>query len=186
VALQGDQILVGGYADGDFVVYRYDEVGVLDTTFGDGDGHIEIDFNGGDDQLSSMAVQEDGKIILAGSSNSNRFALARCTADGLLDTTFGSSGTTVVDVAVYAGSESCWDVAQDQNGSIIAVGQALVGQGQYDAVAIRLTSSGDLDTDFGDAGVFQWDNGPSRRGQGVAIQPDGRIVLGCTTGPQQG
>jgi uncharacterized delta-60 repeat protein len=72
--------------------------GDLDPTF-DGDGKVTTDF-GGDNLGYAVAVQPDGKIVVAGHSNSGGtydFAVARYNADGSPDTTFGASGVVTTD-----------------------------------------------------------------------------------------
>ena len=76
MAIQADgKILVAGGSDSDFAVARYNSNGTLDTSF-DGDGKLRINFSDGYDFANSMAIQTDGRIVLAG-TNSRDFALAR-------------------------------------------------------------------------------------------------------------
>jgi uncharacterized delta-60 repeat protein len=104
----GDKILAGGWvqvARGDlhFALARFNANGSLDTTFGGRRaGKVVTDFNNtglGRDRGMAMAVQADGKIVLAGithpanapTSYSIAFGVARYNPDGSPDTTFGSS-----------------------------------------------------------------------------------------------
>src|SRR4029077_6628971 len=99
VALQPDGKIVvvgrsGGLTGFDFGVVRYDADGSLDTGFGTG-GMVRTDFAGGADYAHGVAIQGDGKIVVAGHAglvNDNDFALARYNADGSLDASFGSGG----------------------------------------------------------------------------------------------
>jgi uncharacterized delta-60 repeat protein len=103
LALQGDKILVCGVAgqpfDGfDFALARFDSDGSLDPTFADG-GVARTDFLGYDDEARALAVQPDGKIVVGGSSRDGGgrnspflFAVARYTAEGALDPSFGGDG----------------------------------------------------------------------------------------------
>lgn len=76
LALQPDgKIIAGGYAgsrleDVDFALARYNPDGSLDTGFGDG-GKVLTDFSAfsSSDLVWALALQKDGKIIAAGSSN---------------------------------------------------------------------------------------------------------------------
>jgi uncharacterized delta-60 repeat protein len=79
------KIVTAGVADGvtgnkDFAIARYKTDGTLDASFG-ADGKVTIDFLGGDDEAYAMAIQSDGKIVMAGdtgaSTNNQDFALAR-------------------------------------------------------------------------------------------------------------
>src|SRR5262245_51718892 len=67
--------------------------GDLDATF-DGDGKVTTD-SGGQDRAFAVAVQPDGKIVVAGNSQpagGRQFGLARYNVDGSLDTSFGGTG----------------------------------------------------------------------------------------------
>jgi Ca2+-binding RTX toxin-like protein len=76
----------------DFAVARYLPDGSLDRTFGDG-GRTLVPFGDGtDDELYRMFLRGDGTIVLGGSSESGQVALARLTAGGRLDATFGDGG----------------------------------------------------------------------------------------------
>jgi uncharacterized delta-60 repeat protein len=87
LAVQNDgKILIGGYSGDNFALARYNGDGSLDETFNTS-GRVTTDF-GGDDKAYSLAIQSDGKIVLAGTSN-NDFAAARYNSNGALDTTFG-------------------------------------------------------------------------------------------------
>jgi uncharacterized delta-60 repeat protein len=103
VVLQADQkIIVAGETipqsnpvlpDSDFALVRYTTRGGLDPTFGLG-GKVTLDF-GGRDTAIALAVQPDGKILIAGETRQSNFwkvALARLNKDGSLDQTFGDRG----------------------------------------------------------------------------------------------
>ena len=74
----------------DFALIRYNSNGTLDPAFGKG-GIVSIDIRNGDDQVSAVAIQADGKIVVAGYSNTD-FALARFRENGTLDAAFGTGG----------------------------------------------------------------------------------------------
>ena len=105
VALQSDgKIVVAGRSEGDpyyytFALARFNLDGSLDSSFG-ANGTVRNNINGGnseDDEANSVAIQSDGKIVVAGSSLSASgdiaFALARYKTNGSLDSTFGTNGT---------------------------------------------------------------------------------------------
>lgn len=102
-ALQTDgKIVVAGFSSSDFALARYNTNGSLDTTFGTG-GKVITDINNGSSDLASaIAVQLDGKIVVAGTGNSGAnlasdFALARYNADGSLDAEFGGDGRVTTE-----------------------------------------------------------------------------------------
>jgi uncharacterized delta-60 repeat protein len=135
VAMQPDgRIVAGGhvggffFVPGDFVVARYENNGSLDPTFGSGGslpGVVITDF-GGDDQASCLAIQKDGKIILAGWTNAQgffEFALARYSTDGTLDVSFGSGGLQTTAFKPPVGQASANAIAlEPKNGDIITGG----------------------------------------------------------------
>jgi uncharacterized delta-60 repeat protein len=110
MAIQPDRkIIVAGFSteqtpiDHDFAVARYEVTGRLDRSFGNG-GKVLTDFSGtgSTDIASAVAIDSNGKIVVAGISNAsgrsdNDFALARYNADGTLDTTFNSTGEVLTD-----------------------------------------------------------------------------------------
>jgi uncharacterized delta-60 repeat protein len=99
VAIQSDGkiVVAGGVYDpatgsDDFGLARYNTNGLLDDTF-DGDGKQTTDFGSSYDYARALAIQSDGKIVVAGgvydpATDSDDFALARYTTSGALDNTF--------------------------------------------------------------------------------------------------
>jgi uncharacterized delta-60 repeat protein len=127
LTLQADgKLVVAGARSGDFILARYNPGGNLDTSFGTG-GRVSTDF-GNADRASAVALQPDGKIIVAGTTampalHTAQFALARYDAGGSLDFTFGSLGkvTTGFDFPNYTE----WEVRAitvQPDGKIIAAG----------------------------------------------------------------
>ena len=80
VAVQSDgKIVVAGNSDGDFALARYNRDGSLDRSL-NGNGKLTTDFGSSQDRVTSMALQADGKIVVAGytfNGSFNVFALAR-------------------------------------------------------------------------------------------------------------
>jgi uncharacterized delta-60 repeat protein len=101
-------------------------------------------------------------------------ALARYTAQGALDGTFGSGGEVVVDGGTMV--EAIRALAVSRDGRIVAAG-FVDGEHRGNLLAARFTRYGGLDPTFGVGGMTVTDFGSlSERLEGVAIQPDGRIV----------
>ena len=161
--------------------------GQLDSSFGTG-GSALIDF-GGEDRGSAVAIQPDGRIVLAGrtgSATSGDFAVARVTAGGLPDASFGSAGRRVDNFG--AGSDdNAYDVALQPNGMIVAAGDTVPQGGLPDFGVVRLRPDGTPDPGFagglaqsvdfiGTGSAFSSDIGRS-----VALLPDGSILLGGGT-----
>src|SRR5581483_2431705 len=154
VVVQDDgRILVAGTTTGDdqvfrFVLARYLPDGTPDPVFGDRGGYTVSDVGGGDAVGRAVAVLPDGRIIVAGESGTDAFkvALARYTADGRLDPTFGSGNGWVI-AGLSSGSDRVHAVTTDESGDIIVGGLA---SGRR-AVA-RFTPNGELDGAFGQDG----------------------------------
>jgi uncharacterized delta-60 repeat protein len=146
--------------------------GDLDTTFG-GTGALRFGFGGGDDQGHAMAVQADGKIVVAGEtkeeSNFFHIAVVRHNTDGSLDQTFGSGG--IVALAPY-GMANALKIQPD--GKIVVAGAD--GNG---AIIARLNPDGSLDSSFGNGGQTYARLGNQSGGiaYALAIQSDKKIVV---------
>ena len=188
VAVQSDgKIVAVGYAGNfdDFGLARYNTDGSLDSSFGTG-GKVTTDFNGGSDEAQAVAVQSDGRIVVAGRSEVpeggfNWFSLARYNSNGSLDTGFGTGGKVVVDFGT-GGADDAFGVAVQADGRIVAAGVA-----GGDFALVRLTASGGLDSGFGTGGKVTTDfNGGADLARGVAVQSDGRIVAAGYTGNSGG
>ena len=121
IALQNDnKILVAGAskigANYDFALLRYKSNGNLDSSFGN-IGKITVSLGTGDDIGKSVAIQTDGKILLAGYSaigTSNYFALIRVNSNGILDTTFNNDGKVITSIG-----------SNDDNGNAMALHRCL-------------------------------------------------------------
>jgi uncharacterized delta-60 repeat protein len=145
--LPDGRIVAGGSAGdpagpgGIFAVARYLADGTLDVTFG-GDGRSTTDFPGFDEVAFGLAVQPDGKVLLAGTAANPDFtldfALARYDANGVEDSTFGDMG--IVRTDFFGGSDGARAVAVQSDGKILAAGGASFGG--FFAVARYSSTSG--------------------------------------------
>jgi uncharacterized delta-60 repeat protein len=156
--------------------------GSLDRLFAVG-GKATVDF-GGDDLGYALALQRDGKIVVAGWTTEGRregfdFGLARLRSNGRLDPSFGSRGKTTVD---FGGRDSARAVALQQDGKIVVVGGTTNGRRHEDYAVARLKPNGALDYSFGVAGKVTVDFGSYENATAVAVQPDGKIVVGGSGG----
>jgi uncharacterized delta-60 repeat protein len=171
---------------GAFIVARYKADGSLDNTFGT-NGRAAIDFSGTFVFADSVAVQSDGKLVVAGVSQgggASLFAVARLNSDGSLDTSFGSAGTRTIAIGtVYDYASS---IALQSDGKIVLAGQSNTDSGS-DFAAVRLNSDGSLDTSFdGDGKQTIHFAGVSAGAADLALQPDGKFVLAGQTSSFQG
>lgn len=184
IALQTDgKIVVAGGsagAEGAFVV-RYNVDGGLDNTF-DGDGIALTDLGTDDLDWTEVAIQPDGKILVAGEMHSGDydFAFGRFEPDGGLDASFNAGGATpgllFIDFAEAGENDGAAGMALLPDGKIQAVGYT--GNTDFDMALIRLNSDGSLDSTFGGDGKVSTDLGDLIDvGRGLARQADGKIVV---------
>ena len=155
--------------------------GDLDPTF-DGDGLVTSYASEPwkSDLAQSIAIQANGKIVAAGISNygyaTSNFAILRYNTDGSLDTAFGGDGRVLTNLGNNDGAN---DVAIQSNGKIVAAGRTCLGY-YCDVALARYNAGGSLDTTFSGDGKQITDFGSTDNGSdgGLAIQPDGKIVVG--------
>jgi uncharacterized delta-60 repeat protein len=178
-----------GGDDSVFALARYRPDGTLDPTFGDG-GRVTTTITTclDDTAISALAIQDDGKIVAAGSGHSDpsgpfSLMLARYGRGGGLDATFGTQGIVITPVGDYTSAAS--DVALQTDGKIVAAGfsqQGAPGQVEPRFAVVRYDSGGELDPTFGGDGQVTTQ---FRRGRasasGMAIQGDGKIVAAGET-----
>jgi uncharacterized delta-60 repeat protein len=134
------------------VAVAFANPGDLDTTFGAG-GKVITSIGGFDDYIFSAAIQNDGKIVVAGSSNNGSnddFALARYNSDGSLDTGFGTGGK--VTTPIGSGRDYGVAAAIQTDGKIVVAGASNNGNDE-DFALVRYNSEGSLDTTFGTGGI---------------------------------
>jgi uncharacterized delta-60 repeat protein len=141
--------------------------------------------------IRELAVQSDGKIVVAGSrprngpvDNDPMFAVARFRANGKLDRSFSGDGCVTVDLS--NGDDRAHAVAIQPDGKIIAVGEGSLPGGPSKVanfVFVRLHRNGTLDRTFSRDGVRTVDFGRSEAAYAVAVQANGRVVAAGLTGP---
>ena len=167
VALQADgKIIVAGMATStisgrDFACVRYNADGSLDTTFGTA-GIVTTDIQtGSDDVAYSLAIQADGKIVLAGysdnGSNKNA-AILRLNADGTIDTSFGTSGKVLTDFIAGNEDEIKTVKIHALTGNIVVGGTTSTTSTASKAIIARYTPAGLLDTTFHTTGIADLPN----------------------------
>ncbi|MCW2973815.1 MAG: hypothetical protein JWN72_2088 [Thermoleophilia bacterium] len=174
------KILAGGIGDvgawNDFAVVRYNTNGSLDTTF-DGDGIATTPFGSASDDAYALALQPDGRIVLAGFTQgaTDDVAVARFTANGALDTTFGTGGK--VTTAVGSGADYGRSLAIQPDGRLIVAGYTVGATA--DVAVLRYNVDGTLDTSFNGTGKVVTTVGSGNDyGRAVHVQDDGKILVG--------
>jgi len=183
IKLQNDgKILVAGYtfvsSYNNFSVLRFNNNGILDTTFGTGGISIS-DIGNSDNGIMDIALQTDNKIVVAGWSSNGvpfyyDFAVARLDTNGILDSSFGQNGYVITAVGNSLNSSSA--IAIQPDGKIVVAGTANIGY--EDFAVVRYNIDGTLDNSFGAGGKVTTAVGSSSDyANDMVIQPDGRIIL---------
>ena len=176
VALQSDgRILVSGSGGTDAAVIRIlNPSGNFDPSFGAGTGKRVLDF-GGNDNASAIAMQPDGKIVLAGSNGSD-FVVTRLLSNGNTDNSFGLAGRATVD---FGGVDYANAIALQPDGKVLVAG---FREGDRLFALSRLQPNGTLDTTFGSDGKTVVDfGGGNDVPNEILVQPDGGILLAGST-----
>lgn len=147
-------IMPGGNTD--FVIVRL-AGSALDTSFGLG-GIATVAFDRGgtnSDRVTALAVQDDGRILVAGPvagtvAQGDDFGIARLTAAGQLDTSFGNGGKTTVEFDLVPGgrNDQVAGLALQEDGRILLAGVATRDNGGMLMAVARLTPEGVRDTSF--------------------------------------
>src|SRR5262249_41156963 len=142
VAIQQDgRIVVVGQAHtvpghDDFALVRHNADGTLDTGFG-ATGKITTDFFGANDSANAVAIQKDGRIVLAGAAGnifSSMFGLVRYNQDGSLDTSFGLNGKVTTNLGGFLSANA---IAIGPDGKIIVAGGSALGAATSDFTVAR-------------------------------------------------
>jgi uncharacterized delta-60 repeat protein len=177
----------------DFALARYTTTHSLDPTFGNG-GVALTDFGKSYDWAYAMALQSDGKIVVAGVSDatgSKDFALARFHPNGVLDEGFGRGGLVTQGMRSLT-ADVIRGIAIQPDGKIVAGGSSYedvvtVGPNS-DFLVARYLPDGSNDLSFGIGGLMSTDFGRSTFDQphALVLQRDGKVVLGGYTNDGDG
>jgi uncharacterized delta-60 repeat protein len=174
----------GTYLPTFFWISRFRPDGVVDTSFGSA-GEVAVEM--GEFAIAEEAVvQPDEKIIVTGllrnhvnNEPKGYFAVIRCTSTGALDPTFGTAGRAITDLGTW------WDeskgVVLQPDGKIVVAGYSGYQQGAqelYGFAVVRYTTNGALDTTFNGTGKAFFPFGAGTLATSVALQPDGKILVG--------
>jgi uncharacterized delta-60 repeat protein len=182
------KILIAGHSynfDTDissFAVLRYNDDGSLDTTF-DTDGILTTDIGGSEEgRANAIALDSAGNILVAGNSwngSNDDFTVVRYTSSGTLDSTFDTDGILTTDIG--GDDDIAYSIAIDSAGNILVAGTA-VNNEDYDTFAVvRYTSSGSLDTRFGNGGKIIKAIGRYSVAKAMVIDSNDRILLAGTS-----
>lgn len=205
---------VHGY---DFAVTRHQPDGSLDTSFND-IGWVKTDIRSeriivedpwygtsmqttiSDDYPMALAVQGDGKIVVAGTSvkyvtyneREALYVVVRYNVDGSLDSTFGDNGVVIQEglgtqPGYYQHSPANYlaDMVLQEDGKIVVTGNGWFDQTPpapgFDFITIRYNSDGTRDASFGNDGVVITNGHTIKKNDyasSILLQPDGKILIG--------
>ncbi|MEO6218975.1 MAG: T9SS type A sorting domain-containing protein [Ginsengibacter sp.] len=185
VALQIDgKIVVSGYTStagsNDFFAARLNANGSMDNTF-DNDGVVTTDVNSSDDYAGSVLIQNDGKILIAGTSAYypatgyySKFDIIRYNLNGSTDINFGNNGKLQDNFSAKATYFKKSELQKD--GKLISVGYAWNGN-DYDFLVARFNTNGSVDSSFNGIGQQVNDFGSNEHILSVIAEDDGKISL---------
>ncbi len=188
LALQADgKILAGGYTNNgenrDFALVRYNRDGSIDRDFGL-EGMAVTEVGRSNDEITDMAVQKDGSIVITGaaqSENGRVVALARYKADGSLDTSFAKDGFSLSVTGVDAQAES---VALSETGRILVSGSYSDGK-KRGLMLLGFDAAGQLDKTFGEQGIaVPADQSTFSEGYGMLLTEEGKILVAGAVGEE--
>jgi uncharacterized delta-60 repeat protein len=191
-AVQKDgKIVLAGYTfggnDEGFALARFNSNGFIDNSLGtNSNGTVITPIGISNSSANSVVIQSDGKILAGGQSfdgTNYNFTLARYTAGGSLDNTFGKAGIATTSIGLFISNIS--SLALQTDGKIIAAGFSTTGATRKIFTLVRYNPNGDVDTTFGQGGIVTTSLGGSRAGNIILISStinsvnltnDGKII----------
>lgn len=183
IQLADGTILLGGSTrtgtNMNFCIAKISATGTLVNTFGT-NGIAITTLTPLDDDAYAMAVQSDGKILLAGRSGyqysnpPSDFAMVRYNANGTIDNTFGTNGIVVWDVDQ---GDIFRDIEIQADGKIVVGGTS---NGTF--ITARFNSNGTFDNSFGNSGVVTTTMSMGVDAFDIALQSDGNVLIAGATG----
>jgi uncharacterized delta-60 repeat protein len=188
VAIQSDgKILISGttgysyQGNSDFLLVRYSAQGVLDSSFGIS-GKVSTDFSGYQDFCNAIKIQNDGKIILGGSTSANvsalsNIALARYNSDGIPDLSFGKDGKVITGYNNQIENGLAMAIQNDHK--ILVTGHTVINSVYY-SLLVRYNADGQLDNTFGLQGRVR--NFRGSASYALALQLDKKIITAGISG----
>lgn len=191
IALSDDKLITAGNtesANDDILIAKYTENGTLDNTFGN-NGKVIIDLSIGEDQAHAVKELFDGKLLIAGHSQTMNGAdgfVMRLNADGSVDNSFGTNGTVFLNSGMGT-ITLLVDIHVKNDNSIFVAGTTANLNGDPDFSIFKLTQGGGLDVSFSGNGVTLIDNaGENDILESMTVASDGTIYLVGHTGGNNG
>jgi len=161
----------------DIVVMRLTKSGSLDNTFNNTGIAVLALGNAGTDEVgNAIRVQKDGRIVVAGNfvdSSKTKFIVVRLLPEGLIDTSFASTGSVIV--AFNTTKDEAKDLVIQADGRTLVCGTTNTGNGSNVAM-VRFKTDGKLDPNFAGLGKISTKIGTRANGEVVLLQPDNKII----------
>ncbi|MGL4229831.1 MAG: delta-60 repeat domain-containing protein, partial [Casimicrobium sp.] len=173
VAVGSQQFQRNGLTDFDLFIVRLTSAGQRDPAFNNG-AELTISAGlGGLEEAVGVAIQPDGKIVVAGYCRAliggNSFCTYRLMPNGAIDTSFGNNG-------LFPGQTSGINVGTATSMALMPDGKIVVGGVCGGQVCVeRYTSTGQYDTTFGTGGSVLARSVANVGG--LALQGDGSVVV---------
>jgi len=174
---------VQGTTNSEMLVLQYDQNGRPASA---GSGEYRIPFAGKDAEARAVALQTDGKILVAGTAlalsggviNSS-FNLVRLNADGTPDPTFGTAGKVETPFSKALSMPTSIALSDSK---VLVAGFTMGGTPATASIAVaRYNSNGTLDSTFGTGGKFETNVGVNSGASSITVQSDGKILVGGAT-----
>jgi uncharacterized delta-60 repeat protein len=186
VTLQSDGgVIVGGAPLGSytFILERFGSDGETDPAFG-GTGSVTTSFGTGSEFLSDVLVRDDDRVVAVGyyTNTSPRyadFAVAQYLPDGSPDQAFGGAGLVLTHMTV--GDYPVGAAIQPDGRLVVGAAVATAFTSTSDIGLVRYNTDGTLDLSFGLGGKVLANLGRLEFPEDLALQPDGRLVVGGTS-----
>ena len=187
VAIQGDKVIVAGImsttpSGQQIFVARYNANGTLDGGFGS--GGYQLIGTAAHEEATDVTVLPDNRIVVSGSGDrggQGDIVLARLTANGALDPSFGSGGIAEHDLS--GRSDGNLALARAPDGKLVVAGfraaaPGVPGEETQDALVARFHANGALDTSFDGDGWLAFDGlGDQDWAEDVAVLADGKVAV---------
>jgi uncharacterized delta-60 repeat protein len=175
LVLQPDgKLVTAGLVSDQFVLLRFNGDGMPDASFGTA-GRVMTSIAIGATALGGLVLQQDGKLVAAGGAlvaiGDSDIALARYTASGALDPSFGTGG--IVTGPALPGIQQAQGLAAQSDGKLVATAT----NGASDVIVVRYAADGTVDTAFGTGGIASVTVGMGVSVSTLVVQPDGMLVV---------
>ncbi|HWB05775.1 MAG TPA: choice-of-anchor D domain-containing protein [Verrucomicrobiales bacterium] len=171
---------------------RFNPDGTPDNSFGSA-GIATV----GSVTAESIAVRADGKIVAAGTARvvggSGQLWLARCHANGSLDTAFGDGGTVTMAPLPAGNRPEFHRIALQSDGKIVAAGEVVseLNYSNFDFLVCRFHPDGSPDLSFNGTGRVTTDLTPGTNpsydfANTITVQSDGKLLVAGTANTRCG